>query len=88
MLETKTTIEFYSEYIENDVTLSLNVRYETASTGGGDVDEDEYLQANFLQHDVTIVGDRFNYNVAKEFFKNFDDYVEEIRGQIENEINN
>lgn len=88
MEKTKATIDFYSEIKQDDVTLTLDVRYETANTGGGDLDEAEYLQVQFLKHDVTISDERFDYNVAKEFFNNFDNYAEEIRTQIESEINN
>jgi len=88
MRNINTTVEHYSEILEDDITISLSVDYEITITGGGDVDEDESEQANFIKEDVTILNRDIRTDVAKEFFEYFDNYTEEITNTIETELNN
>ena len=88
MRNTNTTIEHYSEILENDITINLSINYEVSNTGNGDVDEDEYLQAQFLSSDVTILNTDLDDSVAKEFFTNFENYEDDLREEIENNLNN
>ena len=83
----ETQIEFYSDILENDITLDLKVSFEVANTGGGDVDEEETLQAQFLPSDVSILTN-VRFSVRVEFFDKFDNVVEEITDIINEEINN
>lgn len=96
MIETTIiAIDFYSEVLQDDVVLNLQVRYEKVEVGnidscekfGTKTTESSSFEAQFLLNDVTILNDRFNYNIAKEFYKAFDDYADEIQEEIENEIN-
>ena len=88
MRNTNATIEHYSEILENDITINLSINYEVSNTGNGDVDEDEYLQAQFLSSDVTILNTDLDDSVAKEFFTNFENYEDDLREEIENNWNN
>ena len=83
----ETQIEFYSDILENDITLDLKVSFEVTNTGGGDVDEEETLQAQFLPSDVSILTN-VRFSVRVEFFDKFDNVVEEITDIINEEINN
>jgi len=93
--ETKITIDFYSEILENDVSLLLNVKYELVLEGSvssdgmyGKETDEVYDSVQFSSKDVNILNTRISYNVSKEFYDQFDSYEDDIKEAIENEINN
>lgn len=96
MIETTTIqLEIYSEVLQDDVVLNLQVIYEKVEVSnidscerfGTKITEATSFEAQFLSKDVTILGYRFDYKVAKEFYAQFEGYEEEIREVIEAEIN-
>lgn len=93
MKTTTVQIYFYSEIKQDDVVINLQVRYEKVEEGlssdaNGFYNGTETTNvAQFLQHDVTILGEILDYKVAKEFYDQFEGYAEEIQSQINEEIN-
>ena len=94
-METKTQIEHYSELLQNDIVILLNVKFDKVEdsyisgvTGKGEPVESSYLAAHFLSEDVTILNTNLRDDVAKEFFEYFANYEDDIRELIEEEINN
>ena len=93
MKNIKMNIDFYSDVLEDDIVLELSVNYDLVEEGsvssdgmyGREVDE-VCVSAQFLDSDVTILND-VRHAVRVEFFDKFDDYEEEIKEAIEEEIN-
>lgn len=88
-------LDFYSELLQNDVTLSLEVRFEKVEESnidecekfGTKTTESTSFEAQFLSEDVTILNRDIPYSVSKEFYDQIEGYTEEIQEQINEEIN-
>jgi hypothetical protein len=94
-METKTTIEFYSDILEDDVVLQLEVNYETVDEvlvtgemyGGGEPMEEPYSSVQFIKGDVKVLNNDLDNATILEFFNQFEDYQDEIRQSIEDQLN-
>lgn len=96
MIETTIVqLDFYSEVLEDDVVLNLQVRFEKVEVGnidecekfGTKTTESTSFEAQFLSEDVTILNRDIPYSVSKEFYDQIEGYTEEIQEQINEEIN-
>jgi len=92
MEKIKINIDFYSDILEDDIVLDLNVNYETEEeielVNTGVLDNEVFLGYNslFVPSDVTILND-VSFGVRVEFFDKFENHEKEIREAINNEIN-